>query len=255
MNNLAEDIRNTSVNNKLAIWWLAQAGFVFKNSAGNVIYLDPYLSDAVERMFAFRRLTLSPIDTQDVQADAVLSSHEHADHLDVDALPIIQKNNPSCLFAGPPSCKSVYDDCKIDSSRQVIMGPSNSYTFGDVKVYTARADHGDLTPDALSLLFDFGAISVLFTGDTALRPDWMQPLIDRKPDVLIPCINGAFGNLNARTAAELTAMIRPKVAIPCHFWMFAEHGGDPQAFIDACTELCPEVQVLTMTPGRKYILL
>lgn len=255
MSNLAADIRDTNLTSELAIWWLAQAGFVFKNPAGNVIYLDAYLSDAVERMFSFRRLTMSPIDAQDVVADAVLSSHEHADHLDVDALAVIRRNNPSCQFAGPQSCKQVYDDCGIDASRQIIMEPESKYEFGDVTVYTARADHGDLTPDALSLLLDFNGVSVLFTGDTALRPEWMQSLIDRQPDVLIPCINGAFGNLNAQTAAKLTAMIRPKVAIPCHFWMFAEHGGDPQAFIDACADLCPEVKVLTMTPGRKYTLL
>ena len=30
------------------------------------------------------------------------------------------------------------------------------------------------------------------------------------------------------------------MAIPCHFWMFAEHGGSPAQFLDACKELAPE---------------
>ena len=34
----------------LGLWWLGQAGFVFKTPAGKIIYLDPYLSDAVERL-------------------------------------------------------------------------------------------------------------------------------------------------------------------------------------------------------------
>ena len=33
----------------LALYWLCQAGFAFKTSAGQIVYIDPYLSDVVER--------------------------------------------------------------------------------------------------------------------------------------------------------------------------------------------------------------
>lgn len=252
MINLATDIRDTVVNKGVAVWWLAQAGFSFKSQAGKVIYLDAYLTDSVERLCGLQRLAVSPIEPDDVQADVVMSSHKHEDHLDVDAAPVINANNPECLFAGPKSCKSIYDDCGIASNLQVIMEPGKRYNFGDVSVYTAQADHGEMEPDALSFLFDFNGTSVLFTGDTCLRPDLIKPLADMKPDVLIPCINGAFGNLDAQAAAELTAIIRPKLAVPCHFWMFAIQRGDPQAYIDACAKLCPDVKVMTMNPGHKY---
>ena len=85
----------------LGIWWLGQAGFAFKTPAGKVIYLDPYLSDAVERLFGFKRLSPPAIAAEEVRADLVLITHEHADHLDIDALPLIARNNPACRFAAP----------------------------------------------------------------------------------------------------------------------------------------------------------
>jgi L-ascorbate 6-phosphate lactonase len=122
--------------------------------------------------------------------------------------------------------------------------------MGDLTVLCAKADHGELSPDALALTLDFGGTSVMFTGDTAFNIDLLQPLIDLRPDVLIPCINGAFCNMNAIEAAELTAIVRPKLAIPCHFWMFKEQNGDPEAYFQACKELCPSVDVRFLTPGE-----
>ena len=84
----------------LALWWLGQAGFAFKTAAGRIVYLDPYLSDAVERLHGFKRLSLPPLAAEEVRADLVVLTHEHADHLDPDALPIIARNNPVVPVCG-----------------------------------------------------------------------------------------------------------------------------------------------------------
>jgi L-ascorbate 6-phosphate lactonase len=94
----------------------------------------------------------------------------------------------------------------------------------------------------------------MFTGDTAFNTAYLQPLIDLKPDVLIPCINGRFGNMNSEEAAELTSLIKPKIVIPCHFWMFKEHNGDPQSFVDTCEKLCPSVEIKLLTPGEGLVV-
>jgi L-ascorbate 6-phosphate lactonase len=238
----------------VAFWWLAQAGFVFKSGAGTVIYLDPYLSNVVEKAFGFKRLSLAPIDAQDVQADWFISSHEHLDHLDVEALPIIAKNNPNCRFAGSESCIPEFDRLGISPERRTLVLPGDSLSLGDVKVSAARADHGELSPSALSLLLDFGEIRVMFSGDTSLNIPWMQPLLDMKPTVLITCINGKFGNLNPKEAAQLTQAANPKIVVPCHFWMFKEHNGDPEAFMMEASELCPDVQAVLMSPGEGILI-
>src|SRR5512133_75499 len=103
---IASEIAETKVApGFVALWWLAQAGFVFKAPDGTVVYLDPYLTDIVEKTFGFKRLSLAPISAGEVRADWLISSHEHLDHLDTDALPVIARNNPRCRFAGSESCQ------------------------------------------------------------------------------------------------------------------------------------------------------
>jgi L-ascorbate 6-phosphate lactonase len=96
-------------------------------------------------------------------------------------------------------------------------------------------------------------VRLLFTGDTSHRPVFLQPLLEAHPDVVVPCINGAFGNMNHIDAARLIDQVRPRFAVPCHYWTFAEQGaGDPAGFIYACKQFCPEVTALLLKPGEPF---
>ena len=251
MPDLAKEIIEAEVlKDSVQIWWLAQAGFVFKTAAGRVIYVDPYLSDAVERLYDFKRMSIAPIDAKDVKADIVINTHEHADHFDPDAMPVIAENNPKCHFAGSLSCKELYESSGIDSDRYTMLEVDKTYSFDDVTVYTCKADHGDYAPTAVGLLLDFDGVRVFYTGDTALRPGLFEKFCEMKPDILLPCINGNFGNMNHIDAAMLAQQVKPKLVIPCHFWMFIEHGGDPASFLYACKHFCPEVSAMILKPGE-----
>jgi L-ascorbate 6-phosphate lactonase len=235
------------------MWWLSQAGFAFKTPGGKVIFVDPYLSDAVERLFGFKRLSLSPLAPEEVSCDLLILTHEHADHLDPDALPIIAKNNPQCRFAAPSGCDEGLTAAGIAPERRFLLESNKICDLQSVKVHAVPADHGDLAPSALSLLLDFDGIRIVLTGDTSWRPVLMQPLMDLKPDVILPCINGVFGNMNHIDAARLVEQGKPRYAIPCHYWTFAEQGGgDPGGFLYACHQFCPEVQTLLLKPGEAF---
>ena len=238
----------------LALWWLGQAGFVFKTPAGKVVYLDPYLSDAVERLFGFKRLSLPPIAAEEVQADWIVLTHEHGDHLDQDALPIIARNNPACRIAAPAGCATGLAEVGIEPARHLVMEPRRQYDLDGVAIHTAPADHGDFSATALCLALDFGGIRVFCTGDTTFRLQLFQPMAVSPPDVLLPCINGVFGNMGHVDAAMLAREVRPRYAIPCHFWTFAEHGaGDPNGFVYACRQFCPEVKAMLLKPGERFV--
>ena len=96
-------------------------------------------------------------------------------------------------------------------------------------------------------------IKVWQVGDTAYRPDQWQNIFAQSVDIVLPPINGAFGNMNGIEAAKLAAAAHAKVVIPCHFWMFAQHHGDPLEFLDACKEFAPEVRPMLMTQGERFI--
>ncbi|MEI7832983.1 MAG: MBL fold metallo-hydrolase [bacterium] len=231
--------------------WLGQAGFAFLTSHGRNIVLDPYLSDACQRLHGFKRLSLPALRAEEVVADWVILTHEHTDHLDPDALPIIASRNPGCRFAAPIGCWEGLAQAGIASARCVLLEPNHHHDLGDLVVHTVPADHGDLSPSALTLLLDFNGVRVLATGDTSWRPVLFKPLYDLKPDVVLPVINGVFGNMNHIDAAMLVAEAHPRIAIPCHFWTLPEQGaGDPAGFLHACAVLCPEVQAMTLKPGE-----
>jgi len=241
--------------NAVAMWWIGQAGFVFKTPRGKIVVVDPYLSDAAERMFGFKRLTLPPITADEVRADLLVLTHEHADHLDPDTVPVIVKNNPACRVIAPKGCIEGLDAAAVPNEAREIVESYKRYAFDDVVIHTARADHGDFSDTALAVVLQFGGIRIACTGDTSFRPNFLKPLYEVRPDVLLPCINGVFGNMGHIDAAMLTQAANPRFAIPCHYWTFAEHGaGDPAGFVNACRCLCPEVKALLLRPGDRFVV-
>lgn len=138
--------------------WLGQAGFAFFTAAGRRVLLDPYLSDACERLHGFKRLSLPAVAAEDAEADWVILTHEHADHLDPDALPVIARNNPACRFAGPADCAPALAQAGVASNRWVLLGPNRHHDLGDLVVHTVPADHGDLSATALALVLEFGGV-------------------------------------------------------------------------------------------------
>src|ERR1700687_2168207 len=253
MPSVAETIARRKVNAaELAIYWLCQAGFAFKSSSSEIVYIDPYFSDVVERLIGFKRMMAFPVLAEDASADLIVCTHEHLDHTDTDALPVLARN-PRTQFAGPIECIKEFTKLGIPAGRCHLLEEGASLTLGSVEINAVYADHGELAPDALGIVLNFGGIKVYHTGDTAYRPEEFAPAIKMRPDVLIPCINGAFGNMDAQEAALLTSLVNPRVAIPSHFWMFVEQNGEPGVFLRRCKELAPQSQAVLMKPGEELL--
>jgi L-ascorbate 6-phosphate lactonase len=258
MESFAKRVSETQVEpGSVAIFWLAQAGFVFKTPDGTIIYSDPYLTNYVERVlpeygFGFKRIMASLIESEEVDADYVTSTHLHQDHFDADAVPILMKN-PRIHFMGAPDCQELYQQAGVPENRYTIFHQGETLKFGDFSLTGVYADHGDAAPDALGILFNFNGIKVWQVGDTAYRPDMWQEIFKEQVDVLLPPINGAFGNLNGVEAAKLAQDSGCKLVIPCHFWMFAMHYGNPQEFLEACKTHAPHAKPYLMTQGERII--
>jgi L-ascorbate 6-phosphate lactonase len=125
--------------------------------------------------------------------------------------------------------------------------------YGDFQLTGVYADHGALAPDALGVILQVGSVKVWQVGDSAYRPDRWQDVFQMGIDVIIPPINGAFGNLDGVEAAKLAQDAHAKVAIPCHYWLFAEHGGNPAQFMEACKTYAPDVRPYLMAQGEMFV--
>ncbi len=179
----------------LSIFWLSQAGFVFKDSEGRVVCIDPYFSDVVERTFGFKRMMSCPVSVEEIVPDVVICTHEHLDHMDTDALPTLVKNSRT-HFVGPTVCWETFRTMGVPETRRHLLEEGKELTAAGLRVAGVYADHGEYAPDALGVVVDFPDARVYHTGDTAYRPKEFAPAIAMEPDVLLPCINGRFGNMN-----------------------------------------------------------
>lgn len=255
MNKLERESESKAVGaGKVRLWWTGQAGFGFKTSKGRILHLDPYLSDSCERLHGLKRLSLPPVEPGEVKTDWVLFTHAHTDHLDPDTIPVIARNNPSCRFAGPPSCRKGLIAAGVSRSRFVPLHAGRRYDLKDVVIRTVAADHGGAAPDALAFLLEFpGGSRVMVSGDTAWRPERVQSLVKPRVDLVIAVINGVWGNMGPCDAAMMVQQFQPRYAVPCHFWTFAEPAnGEPGGFLNACRQLSPTTKAMVLKPGEGF---
>lgn len=258
MGNLARSIQDLTVESgHLAVFWLGGAGFAFKTSGGKIVYVDPYLSDALDRFYSWKRLSISPIPfpPSEVVADLVLVTHAHEDHLDPDAIPDIARASQA-VFAGPIMCVEAMQKWEIPSDRVVELNRGQSQTIIGVPVSAVLAHHvspaGAQTPDAVGYVLDLEGVVVYHTGDSLYHPD-LQAVKARPPDILLVCINGQYGNMNPEEAARLTHEIEPAVVIPMHWGLVAENTANPADFVKALADTGSQARPVVMSPGDLYV--
>lgn len=252
MINVMNELTKVQLNkDEIALLWLGQAGFMIKDHFGTVAVIDPYLSDCGETLRGFVRQSPKLMAAEDLKPDLYITTHQHFDHFDFDAIPIVAFCSDA-KFYGPASCCQGFLEMGICSERVELLELNREVQYKGVKITASFADHGDLAPDAIGLLMEIGGVKLYFSGDTAYRPEKLMPVKNFHPDLAFLSINGAFGNLNALEGAYVVRDLSLKAAIPCHYGTFIEHGGDPQSFKSHVGEMAPFCHVIQLSPGKVY---
>lgn len=244
--------KSAPAQGQLAIFWFGQAGFVFKTASGRVIGIDPYFTDYVlrsEKLAGFKRLTPPPCGMDEIVFDDLLISHEHGDHFDADAIETLMANGKTHVYTNCV-CAQKMRDMGLDMSRVTVLEKNVRHELGEYTLTAMDCDHGALAPEALGFMLDFGFTRVYYAGDTA--PSWerLEEPLRIRPEIAILPINGAYGNLNGTQAAEYAGKLGCKVCIPCHFWTFPLHHGDPQEIIDAIGTAAPDCTLKLFCQGE-----
>ncbi len=135
-----------------------------------------------------------------------------------------------------------------------MMWPDAEFRFQELVLratFALPTDSTDFNHLGYVIRFSEGP-TVYLTGDSA----WHPLLADAprcRPDVLITCINGGFGNLSHWEAAGLAAALQPKVAVPCHYDLFADNTADPRQFRPALTVRAPGVCNQELQHGKLWV--
>ncbi len=214
---------------------VGQAGYIIKSKSGKLFGIDLYLSDCVERdegHVGFKRLLPKILAPEELTLDVLVATHPHLDHFDYDSMAGFMKNGKTKLFASI-NCQKYVQELQIQEDNVTYVKPGDTAEAGDFTIDFVKCDHGNLAPDAVGIVVTVDHKKLYFAGDTCLRLDWVDEIKEKGPfDIMIAAINGAYGNLNEEDCFKLSEAIKPQFTIPCHYGMFASHGGSVQKFID-----------------------
>lgn len=237
------------------LWWLGQSGFLLQWQGTHLLF-DPYLSDSLTRKYAGTpkphvRITERVIAPERLDfIDAATSTHNHTDHLDAETLvPLMRANDALQLVIPEANRAFVADRLQCDPSWPVGMTVGAQNTVGPFRFMAVPSAHEALATDGagrhthLGYVVQFGPWTVYHSGDT-IRYEGMADLLRPfRIDVCMLPVNGRDpargvpGNLTGEEAAHLAHDIGARVAIPCHYEMFAFNTASPEPFFEAAARL------------------
>jgi L-ascorbate 6-phosphate lactonase len=265
--NLLSEIRETHTGlYELAVWWLGQSGYAFKWQ-DRILYVDLYLSEHLTYKYADTdkphvRMTESPLrGGQITDAELVLASHKHSDHLDPGTLPDLLAASPRAHLLLPQSLVSHACLLGLPPDRLIPTDAHEIHDFEGIAVEPIPSAHEafDWTDEGgypyLGFLIRFGPITVYHSGDTIPYDGLEDTLRNADPDLIFLPINGRDerrkalgvpGNMTIDEAVELTAAVRPKAVVPHHYDMFTFNTADVREF---------EAKLRERLPGQGYKIL
>jgi L-ascorbate metabolism protein UlaG (beta-lactamase superfamily) len=197
----------------------------FRIAGSQVIYTDPY-----------------KIAKHD-EANIVLISHEHFDHLNLDDLNKVVM--PGTTIVASPLCKDGLQGVKVKEMR--FLDPGGKVTVGKVEIEAIPAynlnkfrEPGKVfhpqSEKRLGFIIRMDGTTVYFAGDTDVIPEMKSVQCDI---ALLP-VSGTYV-MTAEEAAEAAKIINPKIAVPMHYGAIVGSDADGQKFKSLVTNCQVEI--------------
>lgn len=225
---------------------------------------DPILRDRILHLYRFSD-QIDPALYRDI--DAVLISHLHWDHLDVDSLRKL--DSPFQMFV--PRGSAGY--FKINGFPHVVELTSwEELSMSSLTIQGTPADHSGSRPpfglwsESIGFVIH-GSQRIYFAGDTDIFPEMSS--IGENIDIALLPIWGwgptlGPGHMDPYRAAQALNLLKPNTAIPIHWGTLAPIGlsmvytdflnHPPTKFTQYAEQLAPEVKVEIVSPGSSITL-
>jgi len=232
---------------------------------GAAILTDPWFSEKGGFPGYYRGEPLGVALADLPRLAGVAASHAHYDHYDVDAFQAYPTKTVPFAVKGGTAARAR----AVGFTNVVELDPWETTQLGPVRVTACPAKH---SLPQVTYVMEAAGFTVYFGGDTLLIPEHHEvarrfPRIDL---ALLP-INGLalrpMGNrkivMNARDAAELTGMLRPRYAVPIHYayhsgaladHLILKYDGTPAEYVRESARQAPKTTIRVLAPGEPFAI-
>jgi L-ascorbate metabolism protein UlaG (beta-lactamase superfamily) len=213
----------------------------FGISVGDIqLLIDPYLSGN----------DLAEVRADQVDADYILVSHGHGDHLG-DTVEIARRTG--AMTISNFEIRNWLEVQGVERTHALHIGGGYNFPFGRVKLTIAH--HGSGLPDGsyggnpAGLLLTLDGKKIYHAGDTALFYE-MKFIGEEGLDVAILPIGDNF-TMGPDDALRAVKLLEPRVVIPIHYNTFDVIQQDPRVFA-ARVEAETPARCVVLKPGEHY---
>lgn len=263
------------VHGQVALWWLGQAGFLFKSSM-HMFVVDPYLSDSLAVKYRdkrFKHIRMMPVPiapTSLTGLDWIFCTHRHTDHMDVGTLPSLVDVNPGARLFAPAAAEGhLVDFIGIDSGIAELVNAGDHIRLDEtVEIDVVASAHEDLQYDEngsavfLGYVFTIGGVKIYHSGDCVLYDGLAERLNELDVDIALLPVNGQDsyrkdngipGNFTFEEAVSLCLEAGIRTMIPHHFGMFDFNTVDPSVLAEKAAERHRDLEVVLPHLNNAFI--
>lgn len=263
---IINDINKCTVKyGQVAFWWLGQLGYAIK--IGKVIlYIDIYLENNERRSIP---PLLRPEEV--INADVILGTHDHSDHIDRTSWNQISKSSPNAKFITPSLVlNSLPKDLDMNEDRFIGLNDGVSASLNGITITGIASAHELLNKDektgeypCLGYVIEGNGVKIYHAGDTCIYPELYQKLKSNGQfDVIFLPINGRdgirlenniIGNMTYQEAVDLAGYLEPALVVPGHYEMFSHNSENPELFTNYLKVKYPSIKTWVGEHGERVI--